>query len=106
MQNCRDVESHTKVFFKSLSFYIICVHVCLHMCMNVDMCYCHIVLWRSEDSLQVSILSFYHVHAGVQTQVIWLHSKYTNWPILPAILWLSRGQMMGQVSVSIQAYHK
>lgn len=76
MQNLRDVESHAKVFLNSLSFYIICVHACPRVCMNVDMFNFHGVWWRPEDNLQVSILSFHHVHSGAQSQVIRLHSKY------------------------------
>lgn len=40
------------------------------MCLNAT---AHV--WKSQDSLWKSILSFHHVHSGYQTQVIGLGSK-------------------------------
>ena len=54
-----------------------CVHVCVHVCACVVciLCVCMCVgtcrrhVWKSEDSLLESILSFYPVGSGAQTQV-------------------------------------
>lgn len=51
----------------------------LNIHMGVDVCArTHITanMWRSEGSLQGSVLSFPHVDSGDQTQVIRLSSKH------------------------------
>lgn len=49
------------------------------------MCACTTVsIWKSEDNFQRSVLSFYHIGPGDQTQVINHGSDFMHWAILPA----------------------
>ena len=41
------------------------VCVCVYMC--VYMCECYSCVWRLENNLKESVLSFHHVHSGDQT---------------------------------------
>lgn len=72
-------------FFLSLYMFVCCVHMCVCVCMCIWCLHVYVCLsidmyhvWRPEDTLQVSVLSFHHVELTLSGMVA---SPFTSWTI-------------------------
>lgn len=87
----RFCKSIFKILLHFIYLFIVCMCVCACICMCMHVC----VLWRLEDKLKKSLLSFYHVDSRDETLMVRLMSSTSSlWAIsLPLqlhqlVLWI------------------